>query len=161
MLGDLMGMNSLKARLIVDAAHLAWSNGDLAGLLACYCDDVRYTCNTGPNPSEPFVAVGKQAMMDFLLPVLDIATSMSVVERFVFRNDVATATVACFLTHQATGHVLSGKYRQVITFREGSIAQIDEFHDAARIAAFWKLVNAEANVKEDTDDEPAGKPSPS
>jgi ketosteroid isomerase-like protein len=142
-----MGMNSLKARLLVDAAHLAWSNRDPTGLLACYCDDVRYTCNTGPSPSEPFVAVGKRAMMDFLLPVLDIATSMSVVERFVFKNDVARATVACFLRHHATGHVLSGKYRQVISFSDGKIAQIDEFHDAARIAAFWKLVNAEASVK--------------
>jgi ketosteroid isomerase-like protein len=142
-----MGMNSLKARLLVDAAHLAWSNRDPAGLLACYCDDIRYTCNTGPTPPEPFVAVGKQAMMAFLLPVLDIATSMSVVERFVFRNDMATATVACFLTHHATGHVLSGKYRQVIGFREGKIARIDEFHDAARIASFWKLVNADAGVR--------------
>jgi len=155
-----MGMNSLKARLLVDAAHLAWSNRDTAGLLACYCEDVRYTCNTGPNPSEPYVAVGKPAMMDFLLPVLDIATSMSVVERFVFRNGVATATVACFVTHRATGHVLSGKYRQVIAFRDEKIAQIDEFHDAARIAAFWKLVNAEASVKEEIDNGLAGKPTP-
>ena len=23
---------------------------DITGLLACYCDDVRYTCNTGPSP---------------------------------------------------------------------------------------------------------------
>ena len=158
-MSGVMGMNSLKARLLVDAAHLAWSNRDIAGLLACYCDDVRYTCNTGPNPPEPFVAVGKQAMMDFLLPVLGIATSMSVVERFVFRNDAATATAACFVTHHATGHVLSGKYRQVIAFRDEKIAQIDEFLDAARFAAFWKLVIAEASVKEETDDGPAGEPT--
>lgn len=153
-------MNSLKARLLVDAAHLAWSNRDIAGLLACYCDDVRYTCNIGPNPSEPFVALGKQAMMDFLLPVLDIATSMSVVQRFAFKNDMATATVACFLTHHATGHVLSGKYRQIVAFRDDKIAQIDEFHDAARIAAFWKLVNADAMVKVEIDNASTGESNP-
>ena len=36
--GALMGMKSLRARLLVEAAHLAWSNRDTAGLLACYCE---------------------------------------------------------------------------------------------------------------------------
>ena len=138
-----MQMTALAARMLVDAAHLAWSNRDVEALLACYCEDIHYSCNTGSS-AEPFVAVGKQAMRDFLLPVLDIAESMSVVDRFVFKDNMARATIACFVTHKATGHVLSGSYRQVLVFREGKIAKIEEFHDAARIAAFWKMVDVEA-----------------
>ena len=144
-----MPMNALSARLLIDAAHLAWSNRDIAALLACYCDDIRYTCNVGPSGTEPFIAIGKQAMLDFLSPVLTVAESVSVVERFVFNEDVATSTVACFVKHKATGHVLSGTYRQIALFREGKIAQLDEIHDAARIAAFWKMVNVEATQKVD------------
>ena len=116
--------------------------------MACYCDDIRYTCNIGPTGTQSFVAVGRKAMLDFLLPVLDVTESMSVVESFAFRNEEARATVACFVKHKATGHVLSGKYRQVVRFRDGGIAQIDEFHDAARIAAFCKLVAVEATSQE-------------
>ena len=143
-----MTTDALRARVLVDAAHLAWGNRDMEALMACYCDDIRYTCNIGPTGTEPFVAVGKKAMLDFLLPVLDVTESMSVVESFAFRNEAARATVACFVKHKATGHVLSGKYRQVVRFRDGGIAQIDEFHDAARIAAFWKLVAVEATSQE-------------
>jgi ketosteroid isomerase-like protein len=145
-----MPMKALAARMLVDAAHLAWSNRDTPALLACYCDDIRYTCNTGSNGADSFVAVGKQAMLDFLLPVLNIAESMSVVERFVFKDGMARATITCFVRHKATGHVLSGSYRQILVFREGKIAKIDEFHDAARIAAFWRMVKVEAAADFDT-----------
>jgi ketosteroid isomerase-like protein len=138
-----MCINALAARLLVDAAHLAWSNRDTGALMACYCDDIRYTCNTGPSSAEPFVAVGKSAMLGFLEPVLEITESMSVVEHFVLNDNVARATVSCFVKHNATGHVLSGSYRQILVFRDGKIAEIEEFHDAARIAAFWKMVHGD------------------
>ena len=101
----------------MDAAHLAWGNRDMEALVACYCDDIRYTCNIGPTGTQPFIAVGKKAMLDFLLPVLDVTVSMSVVESFAFRNEEARATVACFVKHNATGHVLSGN-----TFRSSVFA---------------------------------------
>jgi ketosteroid isomerase-like protein len=138
-----MPINALAARLLVDAAHLAWSNRDTDALMACYCDDIRYSCNTGPSNAEPFVAVGKSQMLGFLEPVLEITESMSVVERFKLDDNVARATISCFVKHTATGHVLSGTYRQILVFRDGRIAEIEEFHDAARIAAFWKMVHGD------------------
>jgi ketosteroid isomerase-like protein len=139
-----MQMNALAARMLVDAAHLAWSNRDTTTLLACYCDDICYTCNTGSSGAESFRAVGKQAMLDFLLSVLATTESMSIIEGFAFKDSTARANVACFVKHKATGHVLNGTYRQILTFCDGKIASIDEYHDAARIAAFWKMVDAEA-----------------
>jgi hypothetical protein len=45
--------------------------------------------------------------------------------------------------------VLSGQYRQVFTFKNDKIIQLEEFHDAAKLATFWRLVTqTEAMVAE-------------
>jgi len=46
--------------------------------------------------------------------------------------------------HKGTGHKLAGTFRQVVYYRNNQIAQLEEFHDAARMAAFWRLVAGEA-----------------
>lgn len=79
-------------------------------------------------------------MRQFLEPLTNLIESVSVVEGFQFQGDTARATIACYLKHYATGIVLSGQYRQVIRFKGDYIDQLEEFHDAARLATFWKLV---------------------
>jgi len=138
-----MSVDPVTARAMVEAAHAAWSNGDLEGVLAWYTEDATYMSNVGPTPDgEPYMITGKQAMRGFLGAVLQVAESMSVVEHFVFENGVGRARVACYIRDKATGLVLSGTYRQKHTFRDGRIATLEEIHDAARMAAFWRLVGS-------------------
>lgn len=109
-------------------------------MLDHYCDDICYTCNVEPAAAQPVRINGRAAMREFLTKVQGVAQSMSVVEAFQFDGSVARATVACFVKHNGTGIVLSGYYRQVLRFRSGQISHLEEFHDAARLEAFWRLV---------------------
>jgi hypothetical protein len=39
---------------------------------------------------------------------------------------------------------MTGTYREICTFRGNKIWKIEDFHDAARMSAFWKLIGASA-----------------
>lgn len=143
-----MTTDEYTARAMVDACHAAWSRGDLNGLLSWYRDDAVYRCNIGPNnDGQAFVARGKGAIREFLAPVLLIAESMSVCDHFVFADDEARVQVSCFIREKRTGHTLSGTYRQKYKFESGLIACVEEIHDAAKMAAFWRMVDVDAISK--------------
>lgn len=129
----------LQAEAIVNAAHAAWSSRDLDRMLSFYTHDIVYTCNGDPN-GEPLRLIGHQAMRGFLEPVLAVAESASVVENFTFDGTTVRTNIACYVKHLKTKIVLTGNYRQILRFREGRVCQLDEFHDAARLNAFWRLV---------------------
>ena len=56
---------------------------------------------------------------------------------------IARAQIDTYVRHRRTGHVLAGSYRQVVTYRGNEIWRIEEYHDAAKMAAFWRLVASE------------------
>ena len=85
-------------------------------------------------------STGREAFRNFLARVLSVTESATVVEAFQFDGTLARANVACFVKHNSTGMVLSGYYRQVFRFRGRFISHLDEFHDAARLQAFWRMV---------------------
>ena len=68
----------------------------------------------------------------------------AVVEYFRFSDGVGRALIGAVIRHKDTGHKLAGTFRQVVYYRNNQIAQLEEFHDAARMAAFWRLVAGEA-----------------
>jgi ketosteroid isomerase-like protein len=132
-------MDRWQAEAVVNAAHAAWSARNLEQVLELYCEDIVYTCNGMPD-GQPVRFDGREAMRGFLAPVLDVAESASVVSRFVFDAGVARTQVACFVRHKKTKIVLSGSFRQIIRFSGTRISRLDEFHDAAKLNAFWRLV---------------------
>lgn len=109
-------------------------------MLAYYSPDIVYTCNAEPSGMHPVSYTGRDAMRGFLAPLLDLAESVSVVEALQFDGVTARATVECYIKHYGTGIVLSSQYRQVIRFRDSLVFRLEEFHDAAKLATFWKLV---------------------
>lgn len=123
----------------MNAAHLAWSDRDLERMLQLFCEDIVYTCNSEPD-GEPMRLVGRDAMRGFLLPVLHVAESASVVETFTFDGTVARTRVGSFVKHKKTHFAVSGHFRQVFQFRGKRVSQLDEFHDAAILKVFWRLV---------------------
>lgn len=131
------------ARLVLEASHGAWSRGDVEGMLRWMTDDILYSCNTGGPDGGPLIVEGKDGMRAFLGPVAVVAESMSVVDLFEYRDMTARARIDCYIRHRSTGHLLTGSYRQVVEFRGNLISRLEEFHDAAKMIAFWKLVIGE------------------
>lgn len=129
-----------RAREILHAAHLAWTKRDLPTLLGIYHERIQFSCNLPGPDGEPLKITGRAGMEAFLRPILDVVDNISVVELFDYKDGVGRASVACSLRHRATGHTLAGQYRQVVRFLDGQILALEEYHDAARLAAFWKLV---------------------
>ena len=136
------------AREIHDATHDAWSKGDIDRLVSYFVDDMVYWSNTGAN-GEPWVIEGKEANYANLKGIAAVAEGVTVSEHFQFRNGIARAKIDGYIRHRQTGHVLSETYRQIVTFRGFKIARLDEYHDAAKMAAFWRLVmsDVEAEVR--------------
>lgn len=140
-------LDAQSARDVLDGAHAAWSNGDIERLLSYYADDLVYWCNAGSLEGAPYVLEGKPAYRTFLHSIVAVADSASVTEHFQFEDGIGRAKVECYIRHRRTGLVLSGSYRQVATFRGRKIARIEEFHDAAKMAAFWRLVTCEETIE--------------
>ncbi len=138
-----MPVNESYDEAVLQQAHLAWSKGDLDGTLACYSDNLRYVCNTGGFDGSPMCIAGKNQFRDFLAPVMETVDSHSTVSQFKLQDDSARAFIDCTLIHRNTGLQLVGTYTQIVTFERGKILQMDEFHDVARMAAFWRLVLSE------------------
>lgn len=137
-------MDRYRAEAIVNACHDAWTTRDLNRMLSYYSRDVIYTCNVEPEGPSPVRYTGRDAMRGFLEPLLAQIECVSVVDAMHYdeiRGPRLRTTVSCYMKHMATGIVLSGQYRQVLSFNpQGLIDRLEEFHDAAKLASFWKLV---------------------
>lgn len=138
-----MPLTSHEAEAVLQEAHQAWTEGDVDGTLACYRDDLTYVCNTGSLDGGPLTISGKAQFRDFLLPVMETVDSSSVVSRFRFDDEIGRAFIDCKLRHRKTGLGLVGTYSQIVTFKRAKLARVEEVHDVARMAAFWRLVLSE------------------
>lgn len=136
-----MALNFDTAKAIIDEAHRAWSAGDLEAVLRTYTDDLWFQRNAVDALSEPLIIRGKAAMRIFLQDILSKADGMAVVENFQFHAGIAKSRVSYFLKDRETGEGFSGRYRQVVVFRGGQISRMEQFHDSARLTAFFKLID--------------------
>lgn len=140
-------LDAQTAREILDSAHDAWCKGDIERILCHYVDDLTYWCNAGSLDGTPYVIEGKQAFRTFLTSIASVAESASVTEHFQFEDGVGRAKVEAYIRHKKTGHTLSGTFRQIVTYRGKKIAKLEEYHDAAKMAAFWRLVASDEPVQ--------------
>ena len=135
-------MDRHRAEITIHACHEAWSAGDLDRMFAYYHPDVVYTCNNEVGDGFPQRITGREGMRAFLAPMLDQLECLTVVEAFHYTHDTARAMVAVWLKHLSTGIELSGQFRQVFRFDERyKVISLEEFHDAAKLHAFWQLVH--------------------
>jgi ketosteroid isomerase-like protein len=133
--------------MILDLSHAAWSRGDVEGVLSCFTDDITYSCNTGAPDGGPLVIVGKTDYRAMLQPIVDVAESVSVAEYFRYDEGIGRAKIECYIRHRTTRHTLVGSYRQLVTYRGDRIARLEEFHDAAKMIAFWQMISGEAAIE--------------
>ena len=135
-----MDINEPTARSILEAAHAAWNRQDIEAMLEWYHDDLTYFCNTGGSDGDALRLYGKADMRAFLTPVLKVADCISVPCAFTYQDGIGRAQIEVVLRHHETGHTLQGTYRQLLFYRDFKIQAVEEFHDAARMKAFWAMV---------------------
>lgn len=140
-------MDEHQARIILDGTHAAWSRGDVEGILTHYVDDLTYFCNTGGPDGGPLLINGKQGLREMLQPIVEVAESASVAEYFRFAEGTGRATIECYIRHRKTRHILVGSYRQLVTYQGNKIERLEEFHDAAKMIAFWRMISGEAAIE--------------
>lgn len=138
-----MHLTGREAEAILRKAHLAWTEGDIDGTLACYSDDLTYVCNTGAVDGGPLTISGKPQFRDFLLPVMETVASWTAVSQFKFDGQIGRALIECHLHHRKTGLSLVGTYSQIATFKRGMLSRMEELHDVSRMVSFWRLVLSE------------------
>ena len=143
-----MSLNAHNAREILDATHAAFSKGDLDAMSSWFVDDMTYWSNTGSQDGSPLVIHGRAAHFAMVKSIASVAEAVSVTEHFQFSHGIGRAQVEAYIRHRQTGLVLSGTFRQIVTYRGNKILRLDEYHDAAKMAAFWRLVTSEANAEE-------------
>lgn len=142
-----MDLDEHRARLIHEATLAAWSNGNLEGVTRHFVEDLTYFCNTGGPDGGPLTIVGQAAYRGMLQTILDVAESVCVSEYFRFAEGTGRAKIECYIRHKTTRHTLVGSYRQLITYQGDKIVRLEEFHDAAKMIAFWRMISGEAAVE--------------
>jgi ketosteroid isomerase-like protein len=128
-------------RLFLDCLG-AWANRDLEGTLGFFTEDVVHILNIDGTVA-PFAASveGKPALREKLLLLLDtfdVGTLINDGHRV--EGCRASGSYKFTYIHRATGERLSGSFRFVIEQRGGLIFRMEEYHDAAYVEAFVRLV---------------------
>ncbi len=135
--------NDVTAAAIVEAYHASWCVGNISGMMGWCHEDVSFYLNTGSPDGSALRLYGTSELTAFLAPITSMATSMTVPSYVSYRDGVARAHIKAFLRHRKTGHVLHGSFRQVIVFYGHKILGIEEFHDGAKMRAFWEMVRSD------------------
>ena len=109
-------------------------------MLNKYTDDIVYVTNSdGPN-GEASTIRGKENLrirFEKAMETFDITIKM---ESIRFGRGSVRVRSSLLYEHRETGHSLSCSLRQIVGFEGFRIAEVHDFHDEARMAAFWKLL---------------------
>ncbi len=135
-------LNFDTAKAIVEEVHRAWSAGDIDAVLRTYSDNIWFQRNAIDADSPPLVICGREAMGSFLRAIDAKATGMAVLKNFEFHAGIGRTRVSYFLEDRVTGQSFSGTYRQIVMFRQMQISRMEQFHDAARLTAFFRLIKS-------------------
>lgn len=132
-------IGSETANAIITAAHSSWNAGCIDDVLDKYVEDLIYVSNTGPDGTS-FTIHGKQAFREKFVPAMSVVDSKTTITAFRFEDGIARVRLSAFVRHRQTGHELTGTFRQMFHFRGFQICKLEDYHDAAKITAFWRMV---------------------
>lgn len=126
----------------MESAQESWNSGSIEGVLAKYADDIIYTTNTGGPNGESSTFHGKEDVRRRYLGAMALIESQSRIEYVRWDNGLVRTRLVANIRHRETDIALTVRLRQLIRFRGFLIAEIQDFHDAAKLAAFWRFVGA-------------------
>jgi hypothetical protein len=76
---------------------------------------------------------------------MEVIDSRTRIESVRCENGLVRTRLAAVMQHRASGHVLTCTLRQVLRFEGFRIAEHADYHDAAKLAAFWNLIGDPRN----------------
>lgn len=132
----------MKSRAVVASFLAYWRVQDLEMALAHLHDEIAYTLHNGPD-ALPFSGSyrGIESCRELGYAVLAEFDYLHYEPTIVsVRRSIVKAHVAFRIRHRVTGHVIEGTQRSVFHVRDGRIAKIDIYEDAARMEAFMRLM---------------------
>jgi ketosteroid isomerase-like protein len=138
---DKIGEEEATRRLLLDCLE-AWANRDLEGTLSFFTEDIVHILNIDGAAVPCAASVeGKPALREKLLLLLD-TFDVDALTNDTYRVEGGRASGSYKFTyiHRASGERLSGSFRFVIEQRDGLIFRMEEYHDAAYVEAFVRLV---------------------
>lgn len=122
-------------------AHVAWGLSDLEGYLAFLTEDVVHTVNLeGQGVPYAIGTEGKSALRPRLQLLLDtFVINAFVVESVVHEAEFSRSQVLGYYRHRKTGERLDMKMRFRAWRRDALFYRIEEYYDAAYLAAFERF----------------------
>lgn len=126
----------------MESAQESWNSGSVEGVLAKYVEDIIYTTNTGGPNGESLTIRGKENVRDRYRSSMALIQSHARLEYVRWDDGLVRTRLSAFLQHRETGISATVRLRQLIRFRGFLIAEIQDFHDAAKLAAFWRFIGA-------------------
>ncbi|MDO9384764.1 MAG: nuclear transport factor 2 family protein [Hyphomicrobiaceae bacterium] len=119
----------------------AWNARDIASMLTFFCDDLVFVEHAGKGGASYKVRHGAQAFGDYLQTYLDVADCVSAVNFLSFDGIYIRTVIGFSVIHRANNLKLVGRFRQVISLRDGRISKLDEYHDVDASASFWEMAD--------------------
>ena len=133
-------------KAVVETGMRAWAALDIDAALVCFAPGAVHVLHV----SETALAFGGETVGHAAIRARFLAMHDQF-EYLLYRpmnfraeGDVVRGTVEFMYRHRASGEILSGQSRKVLTVRGGLITRFDEYHDAARIEAFMRLFGTSA-----------------
>jgi ketosteroid isomerase-like protein len=120
----------------------AYAVRDLDRALACFSDDVIYALHVDRDV-VPFagVTIGKAQFrnrLEMIASLFDMPLYR--LEHAALNGDELHASIAYRFRHIVSGEEIEGNMRAVIWVRGGLFARVNEYHDRARVEAFFRLI---------------------
>lgn len=135
-------MPTLAEQAVFEEVHVRWAGGDLEGVLAFLTEDILYNVNVD-GLAVPYAssALGREDVRQRLQLLLDTFTvDMFEAESMGIGPSHCRSVVVGHYTHRRTGEKIRLRIRLRAWFRDGLIACMDEYHDAAYVEAFQRFV---------------------
>lgn len=117
---------------IVKKAYEYFANGDVAGLLELYTDDIKWQTPIVENAAYSGAREGKNAVAEFFeqLGASEEFSHFAPTE-FIAQGDRVVVLGETTATVKATGHSFSTEWVHICTVRDGKISSFKEFFDNA------------------------------
>ncbi len=133
----------------------SWQAQDVEQTLALCHADIVFLLNAEPETLPYAVeARGKVAVRTLMSEMLAVWERLSYVQVLLGADrDVGRVQTSYRLRHRPSGEILIGTKRSVVQIRDGLATEIKQHEDAARLAAFLRLVGRDRSG--DNDDNPS------
>mgnify|MGYP000037585997 CR=1 FL=1 len=144
-----MGLNIETVRAMLLASQAAWNSGSIEGVLEKYVDDLVYITNAGGPNGETLRIEGKDNLRRRLRASMDACESQARIDSVREDRGLIRTRLSAVIRHKASGHTINLSLRQILRLEGFRIAEQVEYHDAAKLAAFWRLAGDTRGERKD------------